>query len=127
MDHKKEREDYVDRLYNWYLIQCRARRITPKAAAKIGSRLLGETDRVTLARVIKKEVDELGDLAPICVSGDMPAIMRRCIREALNSCSIKAKFGGEGDISYKMSVWNKVKLWFVISFIIDYIENLLSD
>lgn len=130
------REEYVDKLYKWYLIQCKSRKITPKAGAKIGARLLGVELRHLLENKIKKEFADQSWLSseekelhdpmrprPIAVH----LCMREVIKEALTTCKIKAKFGANGDISYKMSVWDKVKLWFVISFIIDYIENLLSD
>lgn len=122
---EQHREEYVDRLYKWYLIQCKSRKITPKAAAKVGSGLLGVEMRYLLQDRIKEEVDTYG--LGLMTGCEMTHCMRNCIREALATCKVKAKFGANGDISYKMSVWDKVKLWFVISFIIDYIENLLSD
>ena len=125
------KEEYVDRLYKWYLIQCKSRKITPKAAAKIGAKLLAPHVRGQLTQVIEQEMDVWGGkMSKHYIgkpSGRMSDCMRNCIKEALSTFKIKAKFGANGDISYKMSVWDKVKLWFVISFIIDYIENLLSD
>ena len=44
----------------------------------------------------------------------------------LSKCKRRAKLGPNGALTYKMSVWDKVKLWFVISFIIDYVEDFLS-
>ena len=45
---------------------------------------------------------------------------------ALSNCKQRAKLGPNGSLTYKMSVWDKVKLWFIISFIIDYVEDFLS-
>jgi len=126
-----------NRWHAWYLAQLETKGWVKAVRANASKALLPPRVKQKLREACDeafKESMEMPVNMPV-IGGNNPSVCDSFINDvltaldkdtALSNCKVRAKLGPKGALTYKMSVWDKVKLWFIISFIIDYVEDFLS-
>ena len=128
-------DNQTNRWHSWYLAQLQTKGWVKTLRASASKRLLPPRVKQELKEACDEAFKE--SLHFVCNTPvkDNPSVSDSFINDvltaldkdtALSNCKQRAKLGPNGSLTYKMSVWDKVKLWFIISFIIDYVEDFLS-